>query len=91
MKIRLEIDGTEQEVDLDLGSLTLREAVDVQRTIGDDKWDELAAGSPNGIRPDVIQALIYAKLHTKNPELDVSGFDFDMRNIDPDSFEPDPT
>lgn len=85
MKVTVNIDGVEETVDIDVGSLTLREAVRVQQQVGDDKWDQLADGN---IRPDAIQAVLWAKLATRYPTLKIDDVDVDLSAIDVDPTKP---
>jgi hypothetical protein len=87
MKVQIEIGGKVEDVDLDIGTLTLREAVTVQKAIGDTKWDQLGVEG-SMVRPDVVQALVFAKLHHRYPDLTIEDFDFEMGDIET---ETDPT
>ena len=73
MKVRVEVDGKTEEVDIDVESLMLQEAVEVQGIIGDAHWDDLADGV---MRPDALQAVLYVKLHRDHPDVKIDDFDF---------------
>ena len=76
MKIRVEVDGTVEEIDIAVDSLTLQEAVAVQAAIGDDGWDDIAEGK---VRPMALQALVFAKLTRSHPGLTIEDFDCELK------------
>jgi len=72
-------DGTAEifALDLDLESLTMRESVVLETTLGGERFDLLMLGKAE-MRPSVIQALLYAKLKTDRPDLELDSFDVDL-------------
>ena len=68
MKLNITVDGTPQQVDIDVRSMSLRQAVNLQDAIGDAKWDQLVGGV---IRPDVLTAIIAIKLGLEPDQIDL--------------------
>lgn len=68
------------DLDLDLETLTMREAVRLEEALGSDVLDELMAGGAMKAaeRPSTIRALIYTKLKTVRPDVELDGFDLDL-------------
>jgi hypothetical protein len=75
-------DGTTEvlSLDLDLEALTMRESVVLETTLGGDRFDKLMGGKAE-MRPSVIQAMLYAKLKTVRPGLEVGDFDVDLTEL----------
>lgn len=78
MKVQLEIAGKSEELDVEFDRLTLSESVKLQRIVGNDAWDQFAAGR---IRPDVLQALLYVKLVKTHPDLTLEDVDGDWSAV----------
>lgn len=77
LKINVEGHG-EYDLDLDLDSLTLRESVRLEEQLGPDLTDQMMKTGDLPQRPSVIQALIFVKLKSELPDIDVDDFDFDL-------------
>lgn len=73
--ITVDVNGTAHDIDLDFGKLTLKESVLVQRMVGNQAWDEFTTGV---MRPNVLEAIVFAKLRGSFPDLSVDDFDFDL-------------
>lgn len=75
MRLEVDIDGTVQTVDVDMDTITLREAVTVEKLVGAEAWDEYLQGKR---RPSVIYALLQSKLARHYPDIEPDSFDIDF-------------
>ena len=73
--ITITIDGIETDVDLNVDSLTLREAVRLEELLGADGWDQLAAGQ---VRPSLLRAIIWVKVEDRFPNGDINDLDMHL-------------
>lgn len=83
VKVLVELEGgasEELDLDLDFTALTMRESVLVESVLGGEVFDSLMAGNVP-MRPTIIQAMIYAKLHTRRPDVTLDGFDVDLEAL----------
>jgi hypothetical protein len=76
MKVKVEIDGNTEEVDISFDNLTLRESVAVQKEIGNAEWDEFV--NEQVARPTTILAVIAAKVRSRYPDVDIDQVDVDF-------------
>jgi hypothetical protein len=66
-------------LELSLETLTMRESVRLEETLGPEVFAELVAGRLEATaRPSLIRAIIYAKLKTERPEVTLESFDLDL-------------
>ncbi len=65
------------DLDIDLSSVTMKEAVSLEESLGGYEFDRLMKGEAS-MRPSLIRAVIYAKLHTIRPDIALDGFDVDL-------------
>jgi hypothetical protein len=89
MKVRVDIDGNAETVDMSLDSLTLRESVDVQTEIGNEEWDHFVESKT--ARPSVILAIVLAKLRKLYPDLDLDHVDADFLSENIEELDPTET
>lgn len=88
MKIQIELErgGVTEVVDIDFdtANLTMREAVTLEQVLGVDGFKALTEGTAP-VGPSTIQALLYAKLRPRFPDLGIDDFDVDLSafNTDP--------
>lgn len=81
------------ELDLDLENLSMREAVRLEDALGPDVLADLMNGgmAKAAQRPSTIRALIYTKLKTVRPDVELDGFDLDLGELaESIAEEPDP-
>lgn len=81
------VDGTPEilELDLSLDTMTMRESVRLEAAIGPELFERLVSGSlegPAAISPRIVQAVIYAKLKTIRPEVELDAFDLDLEELE---------
>jgi hypothetical protein len=86
MRVRVDTPGGAEEVELDLSleKLTMRESVRLEETLGGEMFDRIMAGKVEAAemaRPSFIRAMIYTKLKTIRPELELDGFDLDLEDL----------
>jgi hypothetical protein len=79
-------DGTSEDVtvDLTLDSLTMRESVRLEAIIGQDVFSRLATDGLDLAEvssPKIIQGLIFVKLKTRFPDVDLDAFDVDLDEL----------
>lgn len=86
MKVQVTVNGKTNELEVDFDSLTLRQSVALQRTLGDKGWDEFTSGV---VRPATLQAVIWVKLREFMP--DIQPDDFDLTFEAEDAQEANPT
>ena len=90
--ITIRIDGVEGpeelELDMDLSSLTMREALTLEQTLGGESFDQLMKGEI-AMRPSLIQAVVYAKLRTQRPDITADQFDLELGDLEA-ALEPEP-
>lgn len=68
------------ELDIDFSKLSMRESVWLEKILGADTFTKLAEGQ--GLTsPSVIQALLYVKLKTRRPDLQIDDFDVDLEEL----------
>lgn len=65
----------EAELSLDPSTMTLRETVRLEDAIGSAKAEQLFAGGELVMTPKLIQAMVWSKLASKIPGLELDGFD----------------
>jgi hypothetical protein len=82
----LEINGEQVEVDLTFDKLSLREAVQLEKVLGEDGWKALTEGE---LRPSIVQALLFVKLRKYYPDLTVDDFDLPFEALTGASEEDD--
>lgn len=84
VRITVEIDGASQEmvVDLDPQRMTLKESVRLERAIGREAAEALFSGGEVVVLPSTLQALLWAKLASKFPGLELEGFDVEIGAMD---------
>lgn len=87
MKIQVTVDGSTEEVDVDVDGLTLQESCDVYDALGADEFDRYSQGR---VSPPVIRAIVWAKLRRRFPNLDLRDFDLDMTSSVEAAGEEDP-
>lgn len=80
MKIAVQVDGQDLEVEVAFDKLSLKEQVLFQKTIGTARYAEWV-GSDAGLAPDVIDALIFIGLRRHHPDLTVDEFDVDAAEV----------
>lgn len=82
-EIQVQVDGQPDPFTLELSfdQLTLRESTWLQRQIGNQRFDRMIEKGEIELRPDFLQALIYAKLKSQLPDLEVDGFDLDLTDV----------
>jgi hypothetical protein len=76
-------DGTEElTLDLDLSTLTMRESVRLEAILGEQTFAALAREATETLTsPRVIQGVIYVKLKTLYPDIELDGFDLDLSTL----------
>lgn len=65
------------DLDIDLTAITMREAISLEESLGGEEFDKLMKGEAS-MRPSLIRAVIFAKLHTLRPDIPLDGFDLDL-------------
>jgi hypothetical protein len=81
-------DGTSETVtiDLSLDTLTMRESVRLETVLGEDTFSRIVSegldGAANLTSPKIIQGLIYVKLKTLHPEVELDEFDLDLEDLE---------
>lgn len=75
MKLELTVDGKTETVDVEVGSLTLQEACDVEDVLGSDGFAAYQAGQ---VSPKVLRAVLWAKLRRTHPQVSIDDFDMNM-------------
>jgi hypothetical protein len=86
MRVKIDTPGGTEEIELDLRieSLSMRELVRLEENIGSDTFDALMAGKLTDTqmaRPSFIRALLYSKLRTIRPDLEIDNFDVDLEDL----------
>lgn len=89
MKVRVEIDGKAEELEIAFDTLTLRESVLVQREIGNAEWDDFVTHQI--ARPVTMLAVVAAKVKTRYPNVDVDLIDVDFITGIDDGLDPTET
>lgn len=81
--IQVQVDGHDNPLvlELSLDSLTLRESVRLQKQIGNARFDRMVETGNIELRPDFIQALVYSKLKTQLPDIEIDSFDLDAAEV----------
>lgn len=85
--IKIQVGDEVLEVDLDLNKLSLQEAVRVEEQIGEEAFGRLVESEEPPRSPRFIRALLYAKIKTHYPNLEVDGFDIDIASLAEDDDE----
>jgi hypothetical protein len=85
-EITIQVDqeeGTEElTLDLDLSTLTMRESVRLEQILGEQTFAALASEAVETLTsPRVIQAVIFVKLKTLYPHIELDGFDLDLASL----------
>ena len=65
----------EAELSLDPSTMTLRETVRLEDANGSEKAEQLFSGESVAMTPKLIQAMVWAKLASQIPGLELDGFD----------------
>jgi hypothetical protein len=65
------------DLDIDLSKITMKEAISLEESLDGETFDLLMKGEAP-MRPSLIRAVIFAKLHTLYPEVPLDGFDIDL-------------
>lgn len=78
VKIKLLTDQGEEDVSLNISfdSMSLQELTTLEETVGPDVFDQLSSGKVSP-RPSVLRAMVFAKLKTVYPTLEIEQFDTD--------------
>lgn len=91
MKLQVAVNGETETVDVSILGLTLAQQVRVQRLIGNDEWDELMGDDEEKrIRPSALQAIIYAQLKDRHPDIDPDDVEVDW-SVEPEELDPTET
>ena len=78
--MKILVDGAETEVDITFDSMTLREQILFQRSLGTERYHEWVA-SAGWMEPDVIHALIFVALRRTHPNVGPEDFDVDSAEV----------
>lgn len=79
MKLEITAGGETHTVDFDPRQISLQEAVRLEEQIGPERTERLLDGDMRVMAsPTAIRALVWAKLSTVHPDVDVDGFDLDL-------------
>ncbi len=80
IRVEVTVDGHTEEVDLDLTveRFTLKESVRLEEALGAEATQTLFSGAEVPGTPKMIQALIWAKLASRFPDIGVDDFDLDL-------------
>lgn len=85
--VRVDREGMDPEdvvLVLDLDHLTMREAVRLEETVGPETFAALISGGlqgPEGMSPKIVRGLIFAKLKTLHPDVELDAFDVDLEEL----------
>ncbi len=92
MQVDITIDGvtTTEDADLDVGQMSLRQAVQLEKVLGESRVAKLFAGDTSvAALPTTIQAMLFVQLSAQFPGLTIDGFDFDLSALGDDVAEDD--
>lgn len=85
VQIRIDQNGHAPEVldlDLSLDTMTMRESVRLEEALGSERFDALVrTGFGGELSPRVIQAVVYAKLKTVRPDVELDSFDLELDDL----------
>lgn len=83
MQIELTIDGDVQEldIDLDLDSFRLQESVRLEDALPAAQFAAIMNGEVVDPTPRMLQAMIWAKLATRFPDIGLNDFDLDLTEL----------
>jgi hypothetical protein len=69
-------------LELSLETLTMRESVRLEELVGPAVFADVAAGDTKALsRPTVIRAIIYTKLKSERPDVELEAFDLDLTEL----------
>ena len=79
--IQVEVAGATYKIDIDPDALSLQESVRLEECVGPENFDRLMGGELPS-RPSFIRALLFSKLKTQIPDLEIDGFDLDIGDLE---------
>ena len=93
IRVEVTVDGQTEEVDLDLAveRFTLKESVRLEEALGAEATQTLFSGAEVPGTPKMIQALIWAKLASRFPNIGLDDFDLDLAEMAEDMAEEEPS
>ena len=77
-KLTVQVNGTDTEIDVAFESMSLKEQVLFQKTIGTARYHEWDGKS---LEPDIIDALIYVGVRRDHPDVSYDDFDLPSEEI----------
>lgn len=86
MKVTVKVDGqpVDHELTAEVGDLTLRQSVILEKTIGAQRMAQILKGNELvAALPSTMQAMIYAQLVDEFPDLSIDDFDMSMDEFAP--------
>jgi hypothetical protein len=77
-KLTVNVNGADTEIDVAFESMTLKEQVLFQKTIGTSRYHEWDGAS---LEPDILHGLIFVGVHRVHPEVGVDDFDLPSEEV----------
>jgi hypothetical protein len=84
ISVQVDRDGSTEELtlDLDLSTLTMRESVRLEQILGEQTFAALGRQTTDTLTsPRVIQGVIFVKLKSVYPDIELDGFDLDLATL----------